>query len=106
MSVDYIASTRTDPDIGWNFSPDFPDTLYGKQYLRDIYLLSHPEYSGKYTVPVLFDKQTNKIVSNNSADILRMLNSEFNEFAVKPEQDLYPESLRTEIDALNEWIAQ
>ena len=106
ISVDYVAAIQSDPKIGFNFSPDFPDTLNKKKYLRDVYLLSHPEYAGKYTVPVLFDKQTSKIVSNSSADILRMLNSEFNEFATKPELDLYPEELKTEIDSLNKWIAE
>ena len=105
ISVDNTASIQSEPNIGFNFSPEFPDTINNKKYLRDVYLLSHPEYAGRFTVPVLFDKQTKKIVSNNSADILRMLNSEFNEFASKPELDLYPENLKTEIDGLNEWTA-
>ena len=94
-----------DTDIGMNFSETWPDTVNGKANLRDMYLLSHPEYTGRPTVPVLFDKKTNKIVSNNSADILRMLNSEFDDVGSPSKVlDLYPEHLRTEIDDLNEWI--
>jgi putative glutathione S-transferase len=60
--------------------------------------------SGKYTVPVLWDKQTSQIVNNESAEIVRMFNDAFNDFAKKPELDLYPEALRGEIDAVNEWV--
>ena len=65
------------------------------------------EYSGRYTVPILWDKKTKTIVSNESSEIIRMLNSEFNEFCKTREQaakDFYPESLRTTIDEANEWI--
>ena len=62
---------------------------------------------GRFSVPVLWDKKTNTIVSNESSEIIRMLNSEFNEFCITDEQrkiDLYPENLRGEIDSINEWI--
>ena len=62
---------------------------------------------GRYTVPVLWDKKTKTIVNNESSEIIRMLNSEFNEFCETDEQralDLYPEKLKKEIDSLNEWI--
>ena len=65
------------------------------------------EYDGRVTVPVLYDKQTKSIVNNESSEIIRMLNTEFNEFCATPEQkalDLYPPSMRKEIDAVNEWI--
>ena len=64
-------------------------------------------YEGKCSVPVLWDKQSGVIVNNESAEILRMLNSEFNEYCKTEEQrklDLYPEYLRAEIDELNSWI--
>ena len=94
-----------DTDIGMNFSETWPDTVNGRANLRDVYLLSHPEYAGKPTVPVLFDKKTKKIVSNSSADILRMLNSEFDAVGSPSKVlDLYPEHLRTEVDELNGWI--
>ena len=66
-----------------------------------------PDYSGRFTVPVLYDKQQKVIVNNESSEILRMLNSEFNDFCKLPEQaaiDLYPEPLRAEVDTLNDWI--
>lgn len=55
-------------------------------------------------MPVLFDKQTNTIVNNESSEIIRMLNSEFNQFAKNPELDLYPENLRPVIDEVNSWV--
>lgn len=105
ITVDYVDSVMKDTDIGMNFSETWPDTVNGKANLRDVYLLSHPEYAGKPTVPVLFDKKTKKIVSNSSADILRMLNSEFDAVGSPSKVlDLYPEHLRTEVDELNGWI--
>jgi putative glutathione S-transferase len=65
------------------------------------------EYNKRITVPVLWDKQKNTIVNNESSEIIRMLNSEFNVFCKTPEQkqlDLYPEDRRKEIDEVNEWI--
>jgi putative glutathione S-transferase len=72
-----------------------------------VYALSDPSYSGNWTVPVLFDKVKNTIVNNESSEIIRMLNSEFNEFCATNEQkgvDLYPEELRSDIDRINEWV--
>lgn len=96
---------------GWRFNPDCPgateDTVNGSTYLREVYFLSDPDYSGRFTVPVLFDKRQKVIVNNESSEILRMLNSDFNAFCKLPEQaaiDLYPENLRGEVDALNDWI--
>ena len=60
--------------------------------------------AGKYTVPVLWDKQTKSIVNNESADIVRMFNDAFNGIAKKPEVDIYPEHLKNEIDSVNEWV--
>ena len=75
----------------------------GVKTIRDIYEKANDE-SGKFILPVLWDKQLETIVSNESSEIIRMLNSEFNEFAEKADLDLYPESLRNEIDALGKWI--
>ena len=55
-------------------------------------------------MPVLWDKKLNTIVSNESSEIIRMLNSEFNDFSPRPELDLYPEHMRKEIDAVNDWV--
>jgi putative glutathione S-transferase len=85
---------------GWEFSEEWPDDLYGSQRLYDIYVRSNPTYSGRVTVPVLWDKQRETIVSNESADIIRMLNSAFNAFG-DASLDFYPELLREEIDQLN-----
>ena len=96
---------------GWRFDPNVPgataDTVNGTTYLREVYFMAKEDYQGRFTVPTLWDKVQKTIVVNNSADIIRMLNSEFNEFCKTPEQqalDLYPEHLREEIDSLNEWI--
>ena len=72
--------------------------------LPELYQLAQPGYSGRCTVPVLFDTQSKTIVNNESAEIIVMLNSEFNEFAQNSTLDLYPESLREEIDQWNEKI--
>lgn len=91
---------------GWRFG-DYPganrDDLNGATYLHEIYTRTDPGISGRATVPVLWDKQRGTIVNNESADILRMLNSGFGALA-DPSVDLYPIDLRGEIDALNDQI--
>ncbi|KAK4213796.1 glutathione S-transferase [Rhypophila decipiens] len=75
-------------------------------HLREIYFQVNPDYEGRFTVPVLYDKVAHKIVNNESSEILRMLNTEFNHLIddrAKKELDLYPEDLRKEIEAANEW---
>jgi putative glutathione S-transferase len=93
-------------DDGWRFG-DYPgsdrDDLNGATYLHEIYTKADPDYTGRATVPVLWDKQRETIVNNESADILRMLNSGFGALADMT-VDLYPEELRAEIDGLNERI--
>lgn len=76
----------------------------GCRTLAELYQVAEPGYSGRSTVPVLWDKQTKKIVNNESAEIIVMLNSQFNEFAENPTLDLYPEALREKIDWWNEKI--
>jgi len=76
----------------------------GCRTLAELYDLAEPGYSGRCSVPVLWDKQTKTIVNNESAEIIVMLNSEFNEFAKHPTQNLYPEELREKIDRWNEKI--
>lgn len=67
---------------GWTFKEDFPgvipDTVLNKNYLYEIYQESDPKFTGKVTVPVLFDKKTNTIVNNESSEIIRIFNSAFN----------------------------
>jgi putative glutathione S-transferase len=76
----------------------------GCRTLQQLYELAEPGYSGRCTVPVLWDNQTKAIVNNESAEIIVILNSEFNEFAKNPTLDLYPEELREKIDLWNEKI--
>ena len=88
---------------GWrfgNYPGSDPDTLNGATYLHEIYTRADPHYTGRATVPVLWDKQRQTIVNNESADILRMCNSGFGTLA-DPAFDLYPADLRAGIDALN-----
>ena len=92
---------------GWTFETDFPaatgDSLFGSDYMHQIYTRNEANYSGRVTVPVLWDKQQNCIVSNESSEIIRMLNSAFNDQGAK-DIDLCPETLRSQIDAVNELI--
>jgi glutathionyl-hydroquinone reductase len=91
---------------GWTFEPApgvIPDTVNDARFLHQIYAKSEPGYTGRVTVPVLWDKKTSRIVSNESADIIRMLNSAFDGIGAKP-GDYYPEALRAEIDAVNKRV--
>lgn len=91
---------------GWRFSKTnlaYSDQTNYKDFLHEIYLLADTNYSGRVTVPILWDKKTKTIVNNESADIMRMLNSAFHAFA-NNEIDYYPEKLRQEIDEMNEII--
>lgn len=89
---------------GWEFS-DKPldDSLYRLDFLYQLYLKADPNYSGRVTVPVLWDKQQQTIVSNESADIIRMFNDAFNEVTGN-RLDFYPEALRGDIDAINDIV--
>jgi putative glutathione S-transferase len=104
ISVSVVEPAMTDQ--GWRFG-DFPgadrDTLNGATYLHEIYTRANPTYTGRATVPVLWDKRRQTIVNNESADIIRMLNGAFGKLA-RSDIDLYPPDLRAEIDALNEPI--
>jgi glutathionyl-hydroquinone reductase len=94
---------------GWTFenNPAFPDctpdTINGFQYLHQAYTASDPHYTGKVTVPTLWDKKTKRIVNNESSEIIRMLNSEFKGIA-GADTDFYPAPLRAEIDRINELV--
>ena len=88
---------------GWTFEPAegvIPDTIGHADYMYEVYTKADPGYSGRVTVPVLWDKKTNTIVSNESSEIIRMLNSAFDEVGAKP-GDYYPQTLRAEIDDIN-----
>ena len=103
ISVDVVH-----PDMlehSWTFRSDFPestgDRLYNKDYLYQIYQKDNPKITCKVTVPVLWDKKTESIVNNESSEIIRLFNSSFEDFS-KNKIDLYPKSLRAEIDQVNE----
>ena len=88
---------------GWTFDEDegvLPDTVNNARYAYQIYLKAKPDYTGRVTVPILWDKQEQTIVSNESSEIIRMFNSAFDGIGAA-KGDYYPEHLREEIDALN-----
>ncbi|KAG6828771.1 hypothetical protein H0H87_000874 [Tephrocybe sp. NHM501043] len=97
---------------GWPFAnvDEYPgadvDTLNGSEYVKDIYFKVNPDYQGRFSVPILWDKKTQTIVNNESAEIIRMFNTAFNDVlpADKAALDLYPEPLRAEIDTVNDWV--
>ncbi len=91
---------------GWTFHPGdgvIPDSVYGVTCLYELYVIADPHYSGRATVPLLWDKAERTIVSNESADIMRMLNSAFDDVGGN-DVDFYPEALRPAIDELNDFI--
>jgi len=88
---------------GWTFADGpgvIPDSVNGAEFAHQIYTKAKPDYSGRVTVPILWDKKTNSIVSNESSEIIRMFNSAFDSIGAKA-GDYYPAHLRTEIDSLN-----
>ena len=104
-----IGMTVVDPvrdERGWAFR-DGPghseDPVNGFQFLSEAYRVTDPDFHGRVTVPVLWDKWTRRIVSNSDDDLLRMFNSEFKDFATN-DYDFYPADLRNEIDALNKIV--
>ena len=108
---DIVGLSIVDPVIsegGWKFSNRegcIPDTVNHAEYLREIYTLADSNYTGRVTVPVLWDKQTETIVNNESLQIIKMFNSEFNEFT-EVKTDFYPDYLRPQIDRAIEEIYQ
>lgn len=86
---------------GWEF--DQPDSVNGKTTMAEIYLVAEPRYTGRVSVPVLWDKKRRTIVNNESAEIIRILNSAFDAFT-DARTDYYPAALRPEIDRINDII--
>lgn len=109
---DVISLSVVAPEIdqnGWEFSDEpgsIPDTVNNTDYLWEVYLKAEPDYTGRVTVPVLWDKKTSTIVNNESREIIRMLDIEFDEFATKKDVNFYPENLRTSIDKTIDAIYQ
>jgi glutathionyl-hydroquinone reductase len=88
-------------DKGWTFAS--PDPLTGVRYIHELYSQADPLYTGRATVPVLWDKESNTIVNNESAEIVRMLNRAFDDLTHEV-TDYYPEALAAEIDQVNERV--
>ena len=101
-----VVSPKMPDETGWSFKTEegsTGDSLYGSEFLYNIYQRAKPEHTGRVTVPVLWDKQRNTIVSNESADIIRMFNSAFDGLTGN-DDDYYPEALRPQIDAINKRV--
>ncbi len=96
------------PPGGWTLEGNSrgatKDSVNGKRTLREVYELADPNYRGSVTVPTLWDKKKGTIVNNESSEVLRMLNSEFQDVARHPHVDLYPEELRPQIGEVNAWV--
>lgn len=92
---------------GWTFADDYPgttgDSVNGRQFVHQLYTLTDPRCSGRATVPILWDKQDSRIVNNESAEILRILNSAFDAWG-NARLDLFPAELRDEIDGINSLV--
>ncbi|MFU1476436.1 glutathione S-transferase family protein [Roseovarius sp. C7] len=107
---DHIAVSVVHPDMlgeGWELRSDYPgvtgDRLFDLPYLRDLYIRADPKISGRVTVPVLWDTETDSIVSNESAEIIRMFNSAFDGITGNHD-DYWPEDLRAAIEPVNDRI--
>jgi putative glutathione S-transferase len=106
ISVDVVHPYLTDK--GWSFDTAFSgstgDRVNGHDHLQQLYRQASPDYSGIITVPVLWDKTLGTIVNNESSEIIRLLNSQFQGVCAHPEVDLYPQALRAAIDETNAWV--
>ncbi len=102
--TEHIGVTVVSPDMlnkGWVF--ESPEPVYGYTCLHQLYTRAKPDYTGRVTVPVLWDKQTENIVNNESSEIIRMFNSEFDE-TTRNLDDYYPYELQEEIDKWNDFV--
>ncbi|NUC71417.1 glutathione S-transferase family protein [Haloterrigena sp. SYSU A558-1] len=103
---DAISVSVVDPyrdDDGWQFTPEkegcTPDHVHGADYLRELYVEADPDATCRVTVPVLWDTEEDTIVNNESEEIMRMLDTEFDDYANR-DVDLYPEGYRDEVDRI------
>lgn len=102
---DHISLSLVEPERyndGWEFNDEYPDPLYDEPYLRDVYVRGDDDYTGRVTVPVLWDKETETIVNNESEEIMRMLDTEFQN--LDNGVDLYPEGYKDKVDSIIEEI--
>ncbi|EFA80513.1 putative glutathione S-transferase [Heterostelium album PN500] len=92
---------------GWHFSERqdcIPDNINHFTHVKQLYLATDPQYAGRITVPVLWDKKTSQVVNNESSEIIRMFNSQFQDVCKNPQLDLCPSDLVKEIDELNSYV--
>jgi putative glutathione S-transferase len=109
----HISVSVVSPDMldnGWEFGATYDgdnattqDHLFGFNYMHQVYTKDTPDLSSRVTVPVLWDKKTNKIVNNESSDIIRILNTAFNDLTGNTD-DYYPQALQGDIDSINDFI--
>jgi putative glutathione S-transferase len=97
VSLSLVEPVRIDD--GWEFSDAYPDPLYDEPYLRDVYTRADSDFTGRVTVPVLWDRETETIVNNESREIMRMLDVAFDPLAER-DVDLWPEGDREEVERL------
>ena len=103
ISISFVEAEMLDD--GWTFTDEgkYKDDLFGFRYVYELYQKADPKFTGQITVPILWDKKLNTIVNNESSEIIRMLNSAFNELT-DVKTDYYPESLQDEINRVNQPI--
>ena len=101
VSISYVNPIML--ENGWELDPSDSGPLKQARYLHEVYTKADPKYSGRVTVPVLWDTHTHQIVNNESSEIIRILNTAFDALTGN-KLDLYPEKLRPQIDAFNEEI--
>ena len=104
ISISTAIPTFTEQGYSFGeYTGSIPDPLYNIHYIHEVYTRADPHFTGRATVPVLWDKKQHTMVNNESSDIIRMLNGAFDAFG-DASVDFYPQELRSEIDALNERI--
>ncbi|KAK9469195.1 glutathione S-transferase [Lipomyces arxii] len=97
-------------EMGWKFSETTPgatkDHIHNSTFIRELYFRVNPDYTGRFTVPVLWDIKTDSLVNNESSEIIRMFNEEFDDIIEEKYRGVtyYPKALRKDIDDLNEWV--
>ena len=100
VNVDWLMTPK-----GWSFNKDEPFPGESWEYIRDLYFSINPDYANRFTVPVVWDKEQKTIVSNESSEIIRFLNTEFSAISTKPDApDFYPAELQSLIDEINDPI--
>jgi len=107
VTIDVVDPVRENE--GWEFTPEkrgcTTDSIYDSRYLREVYIASDPEMTGRPTVPILFDKKRETIVNNESLEIMRFLDTAFDDISTR-DVDLYPDEYQDEIDRVIERIYQ